>query len=249
MKMSRYDDRGNIASRAEFAKWRSRWFDQAKYQGRNVPEVDSRIETLLDLWRVPVPGNWQRRIDSQLLGQRYRRGDVGAPHNGEHRIEHEILTDPITNVRCMGGVVVDGINAMPLVYDATGGRSANVEADVLLLLRDGRSHRLALLEVKYDADNPWYAAVENLLQVKLLSANREQRRLFHARRHVALLDEDLQVVGLVVAPLEYYRSPGQKSLAVQPAQRLHDRFRREHGVDLHLATWDAVARSVAPLCW
>jgi hypothetical protein len=25
--------------------------------------------------------------------------------------------------------------------------------------------------------------------------------------------------------LEYYRSPGQKSLAVQPAQRLHDRFR------------------------
>jgi hypothetical protein len=96
-------------------------------------------------------------------------------------------------------MVVDGINAMPLVRDETGGRSANVEADVLLLLRDGRGHRLALLEVKYDADNPWYAAVENLLQVKLLSANREQRRLFHARRRVALADEELPVVGLVVA--------------------------------------------------
>lgn len=132
------------------------------------------------------------------------------------------------------------------MHDETGGRSANVEADVLLLLRDSRSHRLALLEVKYDAGNPWYAAVENLLQVKLLSANREQRRLFHARQRVALLDEDLPVVGLVVAPLEYYRSPGQKSLAIQPAQRLHDRFRRELGVDLHLATWDAVARAVTP---
>jgi hypothetical protein len=157
-----------------------------------------------------------------------------------------MLADPIADVRCMGAVVVDGINAMPLVSDATGGRSANVEADVLLLLRDGRRHRLALLEVKYGADNPWYAAVENLLQVKLLSANREQRRLFHARQSFALLDEDLPVVGLVVAPLEYYESPGQKSLAVQPAQHLHDRFRDELGVDLHLATWDADARTVTP---
>jgi hypothetical protein len=247
--MSVYDDGGNVPSPTEFAKWRSRWFDQARYQGRNVPDVDARINALVDLWRVPVPGNWQRRIDTQLLGQRYRGGDVGAPHNGEHRMEHEMLADPIADVRCMGAVVVDGINAMPLVYDATGGRSTNVEADVLLLLRDGRSHRLALLEVKYDADNPWYAAVENLLQVKLLSANREQRRLFHARRRVALSDEDLPVVGLVVAPLEYYRSPGQKLLAVQPAQRLHDRFRHELGVDLHLATWDAVARTVTPYRW
>jgi hypothetical protein len=247
--MSRYDDGGNVPSPTEFARWRSRWFDQAKYQGRNVPDVEARINALLGLWRVPVPGKWQRTIDPQLLELRYRRGDVGAPHNGEHRIEREMLADPIADVRCMGAMVVDGINAMPLVYDETGGRSANVEADVLLLLRDGKGHRLALLEVKYSADNPWYAAVENLLQVKLLSANREQRRLFHARWRVALLDEDLPVVGLVVAPLEYYLSPGQKSLAIQPAQRLHDRFRRELGVDLHLATWDAVARTVSAYRW
>jgi hypothetical protein len=247
--MSLYDDGGNAPSPAEFAKWRSRWIDEAKYQGRYVPDVDARIDALLELWRVPVPGNWQRTIDPQLLGRRYRRGDAGAPHDGEHRIEHEMLADPIADVRCMGAVVVDGINAMPLVSDATGGRSANVEADVLLLLRDGTGHRLALLEVKYSADNPWYAAVENLLQVKLLSANREQRRLFHARRGVASLDEDLPVAGLVVAPLEYYESPGQKSLAVQPAQQLHDRFRHELGVDLHLATWDAFARTVTTYRW
>jgi hypothetical protein len=247
--MSLYDDGGNVPSRTEFAKWRSRWFDQAKYQGRNVPDVDARINALLDLWRLPVPGNWQRTIDSQLLGQRYRRGDVGAPHKREHRIEHEMLADPISDVRCMGAVVVDGINAMPLVRDETGGRNANVEADVLLLLRDGRSRRLAVIEVKYDADNPWYAAVENLLQVKLLSANREQRRLFHTRWCVTLLDEDLPVVGLVVAPLEYYRSRGQKSLAVEPAQRLHDRFRHVLGIDLHLAAWNAIARTVTSHRW
>lgn len=242
--MSLHDGGGNVSSSTEFAKWRSRWGDQAKYQGPNVPDVDARIKALLDLWRVPVPGNWQRTIDSQLLGPRYRRGDFRAPHAGEHRIEHEMLADPITDVRCMGAMVVDGINAMPLARDETGGRNTNVEADVMLLLHDGRRHQLALIEVKYDANHPWYAAVENLCQVKLLSANREQRRLFHARQRVALPEEDFPVVGLVVAPLAYYRSPGQKSKAVQPAQRLHDRFRRELGVDLHLASWDATARTV-----
>ena len=94
----------------EFVKWRSHWLDQARYQGPNVPDVDARINALLELWRVPVPGNWQRTIDSQLLGRRYRRGDVGAPHNGEHCLEHEMLADPIADVRCMGDIVVDGIN-------------------------------------------------------------------------------------------------------------------------------------------
>ena len=43
-----------------------------------------------------------------------------------------MLADPIADVRCMGAMVVDGINAMPLVRDAASGRYANVEADVFL---------------------------------------------------------------------------------------------------------------------
>jgi hypothetical protein len=66
--MSRNDDGGNAPSPTEFANWRVRWFDQATYQGRDVPDVDDRIDALLELWRVPVPGNWQRTIDPQLLG-------------------------------------------------------------------------------------------------------------------------------------------------------------------------------------
>jgi hypothetical protein len=56
--MSPYAAGGNAPSPAEFARWRSRWFDQAKYQGRHVPDVDERIDALLELWRAPVPGNW-----------------------------------------------------------------------------------------------------------------------------------------------------------------------------------------------
>ena len=76
----------NVRPTAEFAKWRSSWFELAEYRGRDVPDVDARIQALIDLWRVPVPGNWQRTIDPQLLGPSYRRGDIDAPHSGEHCI-------------------------------------------------------------------------------------------------------------------------------------------------------------------
>ena len=35
--MSPYNDGGSVPLPTEFAKWQSRWFEQAKYQGRNVP--------------------------------------------------------------------------------------------------------------------------------------------------------------------------------------------------------------------
>lgn len=244
--MSSDNDSKSEPSTTQFKEWRGKWLEEMGYQGREVPGVDTRIEKLLALWRLPVPGNWQRKIDAQLLGpQRYRRGDIDAPRNGEHRIEKEILDDPIDIVTCMGATVVDGINAMPLVRDEAGGRSANVEADVLLLLRDDNGHKLALLEIKDSANNPWYAAVENLLQMKLLSENPVQQRLFH-ERGVALSAEALPVVGLVVAPEAYYHAPGQKGLAVPHAQLLCDRFLSELGVELRLAVWDAPSRAVKP---
>jgi hypothetical protein len=62
--MPLYDDDGNVPSPAEFATLRSGCLDQAKCQGRDVPDADARIGALLELWRVPVPGNWQGTIDS-----------------------------------------------------------------------------------------------------------------------------------------------------------------------------------------
>lgn len=48
--MSLYEDGGNVPSPTEFAKWRSRWFDQAKYKGREMCRMwTTRINTLLEL--------------------------------------------------------------------------------------------------------------------------------------------------------------------------------------------------------
>jgi hypothetical protein len=60
-------------------------------------------------------------------------------------------------LRCLGALVVDGINAVPLVRDAAGGRSSNVEADMLLLLTGEDGLRQVLIEAKASSNNAWYA--------------------------------------------------------------------------------------------
>ena len=94
--------------RGEFQDWRSRWDELATFQGAHLPDPTGRTERILGLWRQHVPGNWQRGVDSQFLGGRYRRGDLGNPHSSEHTIGHEILVDGFTEAPCMGAQLIDG---------------------------------------------------------------------------------------------------------------------------------------------
>ena len=120
----------------------------ASYAGGSVPDVANRIEQLIRLWEAPIPGSWQRGVDTQLMGSCYRRGDFDTPHAGEHTTEHEILCRNLNKISCLGYRLLDGVNAFPLVRDSGGGRSANVEADMLLLGELDGDFRLFLCEVK-----------------------------------------------------------------------------------------------------
>lgn len=153
----------------------------AQYEGPTVPDVSHRIEELVRLWREEIPGSWQRGVDPQLLGPRYRRGDVDAPNLGEHTIEHEILYQYFDRVSCCGYKLLDGVNALPLARDAGGGRRANVEADIFLFTEREGTYRLFLCEVKADGGNAWFAAVESLRQLKLLMSSTEPLGVFAHR--------------------------------------------------------------------
>jgi hypothetical protein len=133
-----------------FAAWADRWMVLAQYDGPFVPDVSDRVKRLVHCWREPIPGSWLRGIDPQLMGRRYRRGDIDGPHRGEHRIEHDILCRSFDSVTCFWNRLIDGVNALPLVRDAGGARRANVEADMYLLTQSDGPHRLFLCEVKAD---------------------------------------------------------------------------------------------------
>jgi hypothetical protein len=226
-----------------FELWARRWMDLARFAGPHLTEPAQRIKQVLELWDAPVPGSWERGIDDQLLRTRYRRGDVDSPHAGEHSIEHEILSQ-LEAIRCLDGNLVDGINAMPLTRDETGGRCGNVEGDLFLLREKGGMYQLVVCEVKSSANTCWYAAIESLRQLKLLHLSTAARQLFHHRNRHLSLPAEIPIIGLVVAPEQYYRQPGQKSNVLPHTIRLLNEFREKTGIEAHLAAWDASLRVI-----
>jgi hypothetical protein len=225
----------------------------AAYEGREVLNADDRIEKVVALWHMPIPGGWKREKDARLLDpeKRYCRGNVGPDGNrrGEHRIEHEILEPKPgdQSTICLGARLVDGVNAVPLAKDAGGGRAGNVEADMLLLVRDGSNWRHLLVEVKVRSNNAWYAVVENLRQLALFSQSEASRNLFRSRQPNLGLPAVMPATAVVVAPAAFYTSKGAKRAAVDPARRLIARMHDEANVAVELATWDLAKREVAPL--
>ncbi len=228
-----------------FAAWRDRWSALADFESGSLLDAESRIEKLMALWSLPVPGKWQRGIDPQLLADRYRRKDRLAPHPGEHTIEHRILETHFADVRCLGMQLIDGVNAFPLSCDfAGGGRRANVEADMLLLGRVGDQFRLFVCEVKDEANNPWYAGVEALRQLKLFLESASARNTMVLRGSLPAEAAHPPVTALVLAPRAYFSANGKKGKALALVQMLFREFNNTHQTDLKLAVWDESRRII-----
>jgi hypothetical protein len=235
---------------SDFRSWSLEWVELASYPGPCLRDPEARIQRLLSLWKEPVPGTWRRGsadIPSRLLnGKRYTRGDEADPRSGEHRIEHEILCQHFDDVTYLqDGRVIDGVNAFPLVRDSCGGRNGNVEADLLLLVRSARGYRLVVAEVKHSANNAWFAAVENLRQLKLLVSGEDAGQLFRQRNLALDLPANLVITGLVVAPCSFYTQPGQKANSIGAARMLIDTIRAETETDIRLTVWDKQRRTIA----
>jgi hypothetical protein len=235
-----------------FSDWAEGWMACARYRGRDVPDPDRRIDEVLARWDAPVPGGWKRGDDARVLvsGRRYCRTHPGGARvpRGEHVIEHEILDPDPTSLptMCLGARLVDGVNAVALAKDEAGGRRGNVEADMLLLTRaeDGAPRQL-LVEVKVTSGTAWYAAVENLRQLRLFVESESAQRIFRARG--ADVPAATPVAALILAPPAYFAANGAKKAAVPPTRRLLDRFTAHTGLDAVLATWDLPGRTISAL--
>jgi hypothetical protein len=235
---------------SSFRSWAQEWMELANFSGPWLRNPDERISRLLSLWKEPVPGSWQRNVadmrDRLVAGRRYTRGDEANPRSGEHMIEHEILCEYFDEVTCLGdSKLIDGVNAFPLVRDSGGARNGNVEADMLLLVRGARGYRLVVAEVKHSANNAWFAAVENLRQLKLLVSGEDAGQLFRQRNPALDLPANLAMTGLVVAPRGFYSQPGQKANSIGAARMLINTIRAEADVDIRLSVWDTQQRTIA----
>lgn len=238
-----------------FREWRDGWLGEniGGYTGKDVPEVAKRTARLHALWEEEIPDGWQRGEDPQIRdrGRRYRRKHHthGRPTPGsEHELEYEILgPDPhTTTTTCLGGWLIDGVNAVPLAKDPDGRRVGNVEADMLLLTQtaDGE-HRQLLVEAKTISSNAWYAVAENLRQLRLFTASPAAQQIITGR-HPDLTDTPA-VTAVVLARADFYSHDGARQRAVRPALQLIDSLRARHGIDMRLATWDPTRRTISEI--
>ena len=78
-------------------------------------------------------------------------------------------------------------------------------------------------------NHAWFAAVENLRQLKLFKQSLETQLLFRRRCPELDLPERLPVTAVVLAPPSFYVANGRRAEAVAPAERLLGRMRDEAG--------------------
>jgi hypothetical protein len=135
---------------------------------------------------------------------------------------------------CLGGHVIDAINAIPLT------RRPKVEADVLLLVDHGDAVRQYLAEVKGAANNPWYAAIELLRQLRLVAASHTVDYFHRKNPRLAL---GLPATGLVLAPEIYYKNSDR----LAHTWRLIDSVIGHAGLDIRMAVWDALGSQITEL--
>jgi hypothetical protein len=242
------DSGGQAGHQLSFAAWCKQWDALGTFQGSTLSDAEDRIQRVLELWQEQIPGRWQRTVDDQLLGSRYRRGDSRVPHPGEHTIEHQILIEQFGRISLLDGTLIDGVNAFPLACDfASGARCGNVEADMLLVGQSADGLRLVLCEVKADADDPWYAAVESLRQMRLFVSNPVGAAVMQKRGALLADAAKIPFTGVILAPVDYYCARGKKGNAVAPAKRLFQQMRQHFGIDMRLAVWEPSLNSIREL--
>jgi hypothetical protein len=234
-----------------FAAWAEGWMKPARYAGSNVPDLDLRIDQVLQAWIAPVPDGWQRTSDARLHrpAVRYLRTHRdGTPKPGsEHELEQQILRPdlPAIRARCYENAIVDGINALPLARDPAGGRRGNVEADLLLLTREATGYRQWLIEAKTQSNNAWFGVIENLRQLKLFQLSTAAQHVMPTRHPE--LSEPIPVTAIVLAPVNFYTATGAKKNATAPAAALINRLRAVAKIDIRLAVWEPAAQTIRSL--
>lgn len=194
-----------------------------------MPTPEEKIGQLIELWNQKIPDSWQRESLPKTFEWGYRRSLGGRKPTPEHELEKRLFK---SSLKIDGYCSVDLFaNAFPLAKWRT------VEADMVAVAKIDAATEVLVIEAKDKANNAWYAAVENLRQLKLFDANRRTNLEFLKNKVSDCVWGELKMTGLVIAPPDFFEHKGQKGNATQPAKNLVAAFQRKLGVRVLLGKW------------
>jgi hypothetical protein len=180
-----------------FEKWSARW----KLARKNIGNYNE----ILNLWAEKMPLNWQREDLAGAFG--FRKNTKEGIERGEQKIEKQLFApehQPLTILHSTGRAIgeMDALyHNMPLANQKRG----QVLADAFGVIRLGKQCHPVMIEVKVTNATPWYALVENLLQVRLARACESRIRAILYKKWTGAIGRG--VWGIVLAPTAYFNHP------------------------------------------
>ncbi len=223
----------------ELAEWVAAWTAIAKHPPSNTEEATAKIDAVVELCQMPVRRDWTRpNIEDHLWAAGpYRRSDRGKPSGPERTIEDQILgaaTDVAEGRSCLGGQVIDAINAIPLT------RRPKVEADVLLLVDHGDAVSSTSQKSKVP---PITRGTRPSNCCASCACSRASHTVDYFHRKNRKLPPRLPATGLVLAPEIYYKNSDRLAYT----WRLIDSVISRVGLDIRMAVWDAGGSQITEL--
>jgi len=179
----------------------SKTFDDWSTEWKQVGRKNIDANKLLELWKQRMPHGWEREIWEGRRGFRKR-----SDNKGEQCIERELFNGGAEGFKLAfsrqqtdANYRVEAIyHNMPLANQ----RKGQVIADAFGVLETGKSVRPLFIEVKVAANDPWFALVENLQQIRLARACAQQIQDFVHENTKYRVEKG--VWGLILAPESYY---------------------------------------------
>lgn len=210
----------------DFAQWSDCWKEMKKDVGN--------VDRVMELWRLNVPSGCQRNTWNALFCYRHNHKAGGQPR-GEQMIEKKLLPaqgkkskehalfrseKPTLTLQAIG-------HKMPMANQSRG----QIITDVLGILTVRNVNHPIAIEVKTTDQDPWFAVVENLLQIKMLRNNVGNVLEFFKQHGIANCKG---AWGMVLAPRKYYQKDKQ---ATENALRLIERLKKESQARLMLISY------------
>jgi len=177
----------------EFKTWSEKF--------KNCRKDIGNIEGVLNCWRSAIPTDWKRERWAASFG--YRKNSKGDDR-GEQVIERELLGQKgqwkllkIEHKTLKSNSLISFYHNFPLAKFKSG----QVIADAFGLVHIGKIYHPLVIEVKTNANDCWFALVENLQQIKMARANEVYLKTFLGKIHAPSAKGTW---GLVVAPRSFY---------------------------------------------
>lgn len=180
------------------------WAEGFKSLKAFMPPAEKAIKQVIEYYMQSITKSEQaqREVWSHALG--FRKKSKDRLDRGEQKVERLLFEMSPIEIRRKGGSLYLKVTDQnfPMAKQAKG----QVLCDAIGFIEHRRKYHPVAIEVKTNDQNPWFAVVENLIQIRLARFNLNNIEQHALKRSLAFdnLQKARGTWGLVVAPSKYF---------------------------------------------